>query len=323
MNTTHRIAVFLYAFFFSAILYAQHSTLPYGDMDTWRVRQIKESAIIGGETKYIYELAKGDTLKGNVPFTHELSKSIWGTSSTMAVVSGITKSSTTVFPEKRGSGYAARMETKIEKVKALGIINISVLATGSVYLGHTLEPVRDTKNPMAKINMGIPYTDCPESLVFDYKFIQGSNNGQRVKVSGMGSPQEVPGQNCAEVCLILQRRWEDSQGNVYAERVGTAWLRISKSTSGWVNAHAETIHYGDITATSYYKPYMALSKGGADDRHCLNTKGESVPIKELGWAPPGTRPTHIMLNFSSGFGGAYVGSPGAALSIDNVCLRMK
>ena len=50
-------------------------------------------------------------------------------------------------------------------------------------------------------------------------------------------------------------------------------------------------------------------------------KGEAVPVHEVGWATPGEKPTHIILRFSSGHGGAYVGSPGAMFHIDNVKLK--
>ena len=42
--------------------------LPYGDFDQWLVREIEESFIIGGNTKYLYEVAPGDTLRGNTPY---------------------------------------------------------------------------------------------------------------------------------------------------------------------------------------------------------------------------------------------------------------
>ena len=38
----------------------------------------------------------------------------------VAIVAGIVKTNNTVYPEKRGDGYCARIETHIEKVKALG-----------------------------------------------------------------------------------------------------------------------------------------------------------------------------------------------------------
>lgn len=33
--------------------------LPYGDMNQWLVRVVDESFIIGGKTKYLYEIAPG------------------------------------------------------------------------------------------------------------------------------------------------------------------------------------------------------------------------------------------------------------------------
>lgn len=37
----------------------------------------------------------------------------------MARVAGITKTNTSVFPEKRGDGFCARMDTRMESVKVL------------------------------------------------------------------------------------------------------------------------------------------------------------------------------------------------------------
>ena len=45
----------------------------------------------------------------------------WATSNVMARVACITKTNTSVFPEKRGDGYCARMDTRMESVKVLGI----------------------------------------------------------------------------------------------------------------------------------------------------------------------------------------------------------
>ncbi len=38
--------------------------LPFGDMESWTVRYIKESALIGGKTKTMYMLAEPDTIHG-------------------------------------------------------------------------------------------------------------------------------------------------------------------------------------------------------------------------------------------------------------------
>ena len=39
--------------------------VPYGKMNTWCVRYIKESHIIGGKTKVIYNIGPGDTIREN------------------------------------------------------------------------------------------------------------------------------------------------------------------------------------------------------------------------------------------------------------------
>ncbi len=36
----------------------------YGDMDSWIVREIHESGIIGGNMKWLYELGPSDTIVG-------------------------------------------------------------------------------------------------------------------------------------------------------------------------------------------------------------------------------------------------------------------
>lgn len=311
----------LTAFLISFNAAAQIKPIPFGNMEHWMVRQVDESTIIGGKTKFLYEVASGDTLRNNTPYVPDLKVSPWATSSVLAVVKGVTKSSCTVFPEYHGKGRAARLETRIERVKVLGLINISVLATGTIFLGEIAEPVRDTKNPQAKLMMGIPFTERPKSIIYDYKFEQGAENGKRMKMTGFSRVQDIPGVNCAEMCLLLQKRWEGADGKVYAKRVGTAWVRYDKDTKGWVNANEVPIMYGNITKSPDFQPYMGLIEAGEDATHCKNSKGEAVPIHEVGWAAPGEKPTHIILRFSSGHGGAYVGSPGAMLHIDNVKLK--
>lgn len=311
----------LTAFLVSFNAAAQIKPIPFGNMEHWMVRQVDESAIIGGKTKFLYEVASSDTLRNNTPYVPNLKVSPWATSSVLAVVKGVTKSSCTVFPEYHGKGRAARLETRIERVKVLGLINISVLATGTIFLGEIVEPVRDTKNPQAKLMMGIPFTERPKSIIYDYKFEQGAENGKRMKMTGFSRVQDIPGVNCAEMCLLLQKRWEGADGKVYAKRVGTAWVRYDKDTKNWVNANEVPIMYGNITKSPDFQPYMGLIEAGEDAPHCKNSKGEAVPIHETGWAAPGEKPTHIILRFSSGHGGAYVGSPGAMLHIDNVKLK--
>ncbi len=288
--------------------------LPFGDMNKWMVRVVDESFIIGGDTKYLYEITQGDTLKDNTPYKPSISP--WATSTVMAKVSGVYKASVTVFPEKRGDGYCARLETRMEHVKVLGLINISVLATGTIFFGEVIEPVRDTKNPQGKLNHNISFIKRPKALVFDYKV---SPQGEQIKATGFSSIEKIAEQNNAEACLLLQYRWEDAEGNIFAKRVGTAYERYNKEVKKWKNAHRIAINYGDISQESFFQPYMNLIKG-ANRPHCLNSQGEMVPIQEVGWATAETQPTHIVLRFSSGHGGAYIGAPDAKFWLDNVKL---
>lgn len=289
-------------------------SIPFGDMDHWMVREVKESFVIGGQTKFLYEINKGDTLKNNTPYKN--TESPWGTSTVMAKVSGIYKASVTVFPEKRGDGYCARMETRMEEVKVFGLINISVLATGTIFLGELMEPVRDTKNPQGKLNHRINFDKHPIAVEFDYKVEPG---GKQIKATGFGRQRKFDIQNNAEVCVLLQQRWEDEEGNIYAKRVGTAYERYDKAVTEWQNNHRIPFNYGDITQKADFKDFMDLTKG-EEIPHCMNSKGKMVPIQEVGWADPGTMPTHIIMRFSSGHGGAYIGAPDAKLWIDNVKL---
>ena len=46
----------------------------------------------------------------------------------------------------------------------------------------------------------------------------------------------------------------------------------------------------------------------------------SVPIHEVAWGNEDDVPTHIYIQFTSSHGGAYIGSPGNSLWVDNVKL---
>ena len=55
--------------------------IPFGDMDHWTTRVLKESALLGGHTRYIYEIAPTMTIEGNKPYRRhavlpELSKPV-------------------------------------------------------------------------------------------------------------------------------------------------------------------------------------------------------------------------------------------------------
>ena len=289
-------------------------SIPFGDMDNWMVRKIKESGIIGGNTKYLYEIAKGDTL---VDAAYKNSASPWATSSVLAKVKGVTKTSITVFPEQRGSGNCARLETRIENVKVLKIININVLASGTIFLGEMIEPITSTDNPQSKLVTGIAFTGRPKYLQYDYKVTTG---GDCIKSTGFSGQKKVDRKDMAEVQILLQYRWEDANGNIYAKRVGTGWERFQNSVENWQNNHRLEVHYGDITSKSFFGSYMGLKDKEETYYYARNSKGKMVPIREVAWAAPDEKVTHLIVQFSSSNGGAYTGSISSRFWIDNVKL---
>jgi len=318
MKTYFLLVRFMLCFLFSTSLWAQKERLellPFGNMDQWQVREIKESLLIGGNMRYLYAINDTkDTLKNNTPYKN--TRSPWATSSVLAEVSGITKGSVTVFPEKRGKGYAARLETKIERVKVLGILNINVLASGTIFLGEMLEPITDTKNPQSKLVTGIPFTKKPKALQFDYKVTTG---GKSSKVNGMGKGTALNQNDKAEIRILLQNRWEDKDGKVHAKRIGTAWLNLSQTEKEWKNNYQLKINYGDIRNQAVYQKEMALRTGDFTD-YTRNSKGQMTPIIEEGWGNATDAVTHLIVQFSSSNGGAYIGNESSRLWIDNVGL---
>lgn len=290
--------------------------IKYGDMNQWVTRHVKESAIIGGNTKTLYEIAPAKTWKQNAPYTN-WGGSPWGTSNVMAKVSGITKTNVSVYRDSHPEhGFCAKLVTHIETCKVLGIVNIKVLAAGSIFLGETLEPITSTSNPMAKLDAGMKFTRKPKALVFDYR-VKLSGHPNRIKETGFSKVKTVAGIDMADCVCLLQKRWEDAKGNIWAKRVGTMVVRFAKTTNGWVENASFPIHYGDITRQRFYKPYMGLLTGN-DTKWAKNSKGKMMPVKEIGWATANEAPTHMILQFDSSHGGAYIGSVGNTLWVDNV-----
>ncbi|WP_233522817.1 MULTISPECIES: PCMD domain-containing protein [unclassified Bacteroides] len=289
--------------------------IPFGDMNNWVTRKIHESGIIGGATKSVYAVGPTQTIEKNEAYEN-LGGSPWATSNVFAKVAGISKTNVSVFPEKRGDGYCARLETRYESVKVFGLVDIEVIAAGSLFTGSVHEPISGTKNPMRMLNMGIPFTEKPKALRFDYK-IKMSGESDRVCSTGFSKKTKVKGTDYPVVVLLLQKRWEDGKGNIYAIRVGTMVLRYDKSTD-WVNGATYPIHYGNITKEPFYvEEWMKIQD---QERYSTNSKGKSVPVKEMGWGTANDMPTHMVLQFASSHGGAYIGSPGNAMWVDNVAL---
>lgn len=289
--------------------------IAYGDFNNWVVRHIKESTIIGGANKTIYAIGPHRTINGNQAYLGS-GGSPWASSNVMAKVSGIYKTNLSVYPETRaGNGSCAKLQTHIEQCKVLGLVNIKVLAAGSIFLGQMIEPITSASNPMEKLNYGIPFNRRPSAIRFDYA-VKLAGTPNRIRQNGVGGSSTVAGRDYADCVVLLQKRWEDAKGNIYAQRVGTMIQLFTRNT-GWVNGATFKIYYGDITHQSYYQSSMRLN---GVQRYAKNSKGKLKPIKEVGWAPANSTPTHICIQFDSSHGGAYVGSVGNTFWIDNVKL---
>ena len=309
----------------SVTSYAQQSIVEQineaGKFDSWSVREIEESAIIGGDTKYLYEFYgnPADTLRiGKQPFAAPEGY-LWRTNNVLAVVAGVVKTNNTVYPEKRGNGYCARIETHIEHVKALGVVNMDVTCQGVLLVGTLPEPIRDTKSPMTKVQYGLPFSGKPRALKFDYKADVGHETIRGTGFSRL-KPMEYP--DYAEMTVILQKRWEDAEGRIHALRVGTCIERVTEDIPEWVDGHEMTISYGDITGEPFYEDYMGLKTDPETRYYARNSKGENVVVEEDGWAEPGTEPNYLMIHFLSSCGKAFYGGVGNTLWLDNVRLVM-
>ena len=291
-----------------------------GRFDNWCVRQVKESGIIGGNTKYLYEFyGDQDTLvTGKTPFEAPEGY-LWRTNNVLAIVAGVVKTNNTVYPEKRDDGYCARIETHIEEVKALGIVNMDVTCQGALLVGALPEPITTTKDPMSKVLYGIPFTGSPRAVSIDYKADVGH---EVIRGTGFSKLKPMGYADYAEITVILQKRWEDEDGNVHALRVGTGIERIMEDVPQWRNGYEIMINYGDITGEPFYREYMGLKTDPETAYHALNSKGRNVIISEDGWAAPGTAPTHIMIHFISSCGEAFYGGVGNTLWVDNVQILM-
>ena len=294
----------------------------YGTMDSWSVRAVKESAIIGGEVKYLYEFfGDRDTVYTREPFTPPQGY-YWRTNNVLAVVAGVTKTNNTVFPERRGDGYCARIETHIESVKAFGIINMDVTCQGAFIFGGLPEPITDTKDPMAKVLYGMAFEGRPAALVYDFKADVGH---EIIRGTGFSRLKSLGYPDYPEIAVILQKRWEDADGRIHALRVGTACEVIRENVTQWKDGYRLEVHYGDISGESFYEPeFMGLQTEVTERTyHTLNSRGENVPVIEEGWAQEDEFPNWMIIKFLSSCGPAFHGGVGNTLWIDNVRLEME
>lgn len=292
--------------------------IKYGDFNSWVIRNIKESPIIGGKQKTLYEIGPDATINGNKAYEN-MGGSPWATSNVYAKVMGVVKGSNAVYPDNRnGNDRCVKLTTTLERCQAIGIINIDVTVAGSIFLGKMYEPISSTSNPYSKMEMGIPFSRRPKALRLDYKLIIPDDD-TRLYSSGFGKKKTFKGHEKAEVFIILQRRWEDKDGRLHAKRVGTGRYQFGKSTNGWVNGFEIPVLYGNITSHENYKPFMGLIPA---DRsyYAKNSKGEMVPVVEEDWDTINATPTHMLIMASTSTGEAYIGTIGLTFWVDNIGL---
>ena len=93
----------------------EEELIKFADFERWMQRDIKESAIIGGKTISLYEIAPNahwtkENGKQNIAYTNQ-GGSPWATSNVYARVSGIHKTNACVYRDVHGSGYCAKLVT--------------------------------------------------------------------------------------------------------------------------------------------------------------------------------------------------------------------
>ena len=220
--------------------------------------------------------------------------------------------SVSVTPDNGPSGKCAKLQTCMAEVKVAGVVDINVLAQGSLFWGKMLEPITSTSNPYSFMDWGIPFTKRPDAVVLDYKAVV-PNTGKLVK-----GGKTVSGTDPEEIYLILQNRWEDEKGVIHAKRVGTAYIRIPKSTAGWVKNARIPVIYGDATKSPSYKAYMNLL---GSRLYAINSKGVKKKLIEDEWGDESTPVTHAIMSISSGSAGTFIGAIDNVLWVDNIRLE--
>jgi len=290
----------------------KNGQLNYSSLDSWYSRKVKESFLLSGNTIDLYGV-------GVVPANSDFydtklkdPKSPWGTSNIYSKMV-LDVANTRVFPEKRGSGYCCRLETAIRKDNIAGL-KVEVLIAGTLFVGEMIEPVRGLKDPLKNVSQGIPFTQKPKAVKFDYKYRVGD---KRVKATYGIEPADGPDK--AEFCVILQKRWEDKNGNVFATRIGGARQFFTGSANDWVNDASFPIFYGDITHLPQYDPKTMGLIPSVGEVYVKNSQGKIVPLVETGWGKPEDAPTHLIFYFTSSYQGIqYQGSSESVFWVDNI-----
>jgi hypothetical protein len=220
---------------------------------------------------------------------------------------------TRVIPEKRGDGYCARLETKVRKDNIAGF-KVDVLLAGTLFLGETVEPVKGMKDPEKNASQGIPFTGMPKAVKFDYKYNVGKS-----RIVATTNAKPAVGEDRADFAILLQKRWEDKNGNVFATRIGGNRVFFTGTEKQWINGASFPVYYGDATHLPQYDPKTMGLVPAVGRIFVKNSKGIMMPLVETGWGKPGETPTHMILYFTSSYEGMkYTGSTESVFWVDNI-----
>lgn len=284
----------------------------FSNLDNWYSRRVKESFFVGGETIRLFQIGedRGSKLKS----ADVVCESPWGTSNLHAKL-GIDIANACVFPEKRENGFSCRMETTVRGIHVLGL-EMDVLVTGAIFLGDFLDPVKSIKAPIKKMNHGIPFTRLPRAVTFDYKCSPGK---ERINTDKHGV--SVIGKDKAEFCFILQKRWEEGDGSVFAVRIGGVRTFFDDTQNQWINGVTFRVRYGDISKEPAFDPQTMGLIPSVGPMYVKNSKGAMVPLLEQRWGKGDEIPTHLVMYFNSSYQGIdFIGSPGSKFWVDNISL---
>jgi len=286
--------------------------LSYSSLDNWYFRKLKESSLLSGETIDLYGVGKISHEADLFDLKLKDKTSPWGTTNVYAKMV-LDVGNTRVSPEKRGDGYCARLETKIRKDNIAGF-EVEVLLAGTLFLGETAEPVKGLKDPEKNASQGIPFTGMPKAVKFDYKYHVGKN-----RVVATTNVKPVAGEDRTDFAIILQKRWEDKDGNVFATRIGGNRQFFTGTVNQWVNGTTFPVYYGDATTLPQYDSKTMGLIPSVGIVYVKNSKGVLVPLVETGWGKPGEKPTHIIMYFTSSYEGMkYTGSTESVFWVDNI-----
>lgn len=156
-----------------------------------------------------------------------------------------------------------------------------------IFWGKMCEPVTDMDAAYADLDMGIPFTKKPRYRVLDYAAAIG--NSGMISLGKGRKMETYTGKDQAVVLVHLQKCWEES-GKIAAQRTATGGFLINPTTA-WNQGYKLPLVYGKPSNTSLLSSFSQLNQ----TFYTVNSKGQHVPIQEVGWAAEGTVPTHLAI----------------------------